>query len=193
MLLVFSLLLTLAPAAWGAEDAKAAEPLLLDDPDWTVSDTVDEAFYGELAELCAQGDATEMRFAAASNSAASYAASDDDYRTARVLALTEGKLNTELLGARRALYDGTGMWVLQFDTPAEAKTAVETLSAAGIDAEPDRHVTVAQPQSAYADEVIKPGESCGFSAFKTLYADALAQTMDGAIFWDQPLIEARFG
>lgn len=249
-ILAFVMMLEFMPvAAYAAPDGKTDETpievteqhdktetpdlssLILDDPDWTVSDTVDEAFYSEMAALYAEDSDNiflEMQLAADSNivtvdgvemmmSAApqiqggqlmlpvdeitealgegtvfdrldaeeaadipakamvnqvensvpnpppeaeiTYLTTDEvaeklaleveysedgsavtltaPYQTARILVLTESKLNTELLGAKSTAYNGVGMWALQFDTPAEAKTALETCLAAGITAEPD--------------------------------------------------------
>ena len=69
------------------------------------------------------------------------------YQTARILVLAE---DPDLGGLNPAekLYDGNGMWVLQFATPPEARAAIGVLTARGITAEPDYFVTVAKPDAA---------------------------------------------
>lgn len=61
------------------------------------------------------------------------------YQTGRILAWYEGQLDSEGLGAETVITDGTGLWVLQFTTPTQARLAAEALAARGITAEPDRY------------------------------------------------------
>lgn len=63
------------------------------------------------------------------------------YQTARVVALTD-ELDVSALDAEKAISDGSGMWVLQFATPTQAKEAFTALTEQGITAEPDLYVTM---------------------------------------------------
>lgn len=63
------------------------------------------------------------------------------YQTARIVVLTE-ELDVSALNAEQAISDGSGMWVLQFATPAQAKEALTALTAQGIKAEPDYYVAL---------------------------------------------------
>ena len=62
------------------------------------------------------------------------------YQTARVLAWSNGTLDTSELSPTAAIQDGDGLWVLQFANPAQAKQAVEVLQSRGITAEPDLYI-----------------------------------------------------
>ena len=61
------------------------------------------------------------------------------YQSAR-LVVNAASLDTGGLGAKTTLNDGSGLWVLQFETPAEAKAAADTLSARGLQVEPDKYI-----------------------------------------------------
>lgn len=69
------------------------------------------------------------------------------YQTARLLVIAED-LDTDGLGAGAAIYDGAGLWAIQFDTPDQARAAAAKLAAQGIEAEPDRYI----PPSEMEDE-----------------------------------------
>lgn len=62
------------------------------------------------------------------------------YQTGRVTVWYEGELDTSALGAETVITDGTGLWVLQFQTPTQARLAVKALSEKGFTAEPDQYV-----------------------------------------------------
>lgn len=66
------------------------------------------------------------------------------YQTGRITVWHEGELDTAGLGAEAVITDGTGLWVLQFQTPTQARLAVEALREAGITAEPDQYVPLIQ-------------------------------------------------
>lgn len=61
------------------------------------------------------------------------------YQTARLLVMTSDDLSSKVENAVTMLYDGSGMWVLQFSTPSEAKEAANVLRCedAGYEPEPD--------------------------------------------------------
>ncbi|MDR3765445.1 MAG: stalk domain-containing protein [Butyricicoccus sp.] len=61
------------------------------------------------------------------------------YQTARLLVVAE-ELDTDRLGASAAIFDGEGLWAIQFDTPAAARAAASALAAQGITVEPDRYI-----------------------------------------------------
>ena len=61
------------------------------------------------------------------------------YQTSRVVALGSG-VNPGELGAKRSVQDGSGLWVLQFDTPSKAKAAVDVLQGKGITAAGDAFI-----------------------------------------------------
>ncbi len=90
------------------------------------------------------------------------------YQSARVLAWAE-KLDTGDLNASTVLSDGTGLWVLQFRTPAEAKQAVERLRTRGVTAGPDRYIPPVEEQAAGTAAQGGPYswgvEDCGFDTF----------------------------
>lgn len=68
------------------------------------------------------------------------------YQSARVLVWADS-LDAGKLGAEKVIQDGTGLWVLQFANPAEAKDAAETLNGMGITAEGDAYLPpVEEPQ-----------------------------------------------
>lgn len=102
------------------------------------------------------------------------------YQTARVLVWSK-KLNTSGLDPRVTLHDGDWLWVLQFDTPAEAANAVELLSSKGYDAEPDYYIppfdeeyeveTYSMQSSHYSWGVA----DCGFDTFVAKYKDKFTQ------------------
>lgn len=68
------------------------------------------------------------------------------YQTSRVLAWAD-QLDTSTLGAEKVIHDGTGLWVLQFSSPSEAKDAAETLNGMGITAEPDCVIPFEEPDT----------------------------------------------
>lgn len=73
------------------------------------------------------------------------------YQSARVLVQADS-LDTGKLGAEKVLHDGSGLWVLQFSNPTEAKNATETLKGMGVTAEPDLYIPpVIEPEA--EDEV----------------------------------------
>lgn len=61
------------------------------------------------------------------------------YQTSRIIALADETLEVGYLGAQTSLYDGSGMWVLQFNSPAEAKVGIALLKAESITVEPDTY------------------------------------------------------
>lgn len=61
------------------------------------------------------------------------------YQSARLLVVAD-RLNTDDLGAETVLSDGTGLWVLQFASPTEAKVAAALLEADGVSVEPDLYL-----------------------------------------------------
>ena len=60
------------------------------------------------------------------------------YQSARLLVMTN-QLNTNGLGATRVLNDGSGIWVLQFKSPTDARVAADYLSSRGYTVEPDTY------------------------------------------------------
>lgn len=61
------------------------------------------------------------------------------YQSARILAWTD-QLDVDDLHPTAAIQDGSGLWVLQFDTPASAKKAAERLEKEGILVQPDHYI-----------------------------------------------------
>ena len=100
-----------------------------------------ESFKSDLISLLNSqcSDTSQDPFSTSEN-AAFMAGNPEDaaYSTARLLVLAEANLNTKLIAnATAKLYDGSGMWVVQFKTAAEAREAAETLKAHGIKSSPD--------------------------------------------------------
>lgn len=116
MALVLSVLPTTALGAYTMHTA--------DDPD----ENPNGDFYQELAALIADrsGDANEAK-----------AAAEDPYYSARLLVFAEDDLDTDMLETVACLYDGCGMWVVQFRTPDDARMAAELLAEMGIESQPD--------------------------------------------------------
>ena len=96
-----------------------------------------------------------------------------------VLAMTKDKLNTKLLGARDAAYDGNGIWVLQFDAYDDAFDAWDTLEIAGI----NTHVN-AYPPVGPGDPV--PSEPIVFADVdpSSWYAEYVNYVIGAEIFRD---------
>ena len=91
-----------------------------------------EDFYQELTELInSQNEAGRHAQAAA----------DDPFRSARLIAFAENELDPSLFDTLACLYDGSGMWVIQFWTPGEARAAQQRLAGMGISSQPDVCVT----------------------------------------------------
>lgn len=95
------------------------------------------------------------------------------YQTCRVLAWG-ASVDTQGMSPTTVLHSNNGMWVLQFDTPSQAKDAVALLTARGVEAEPDRYIPPVQDQS--AAEVSAQGshhswgvEACNFDPFINRY------------------------
>lgn len=92
------------------------------------------------------------------------------YQTARILVWSK-ELDTGGLTPRAKLFDGNQLWVLQFDTPADASEAIQQLSAQGYDAEPDFYIPPIDREYAQ-DSYSAQGSSlswgvtdCGFDSF----------------------------
>lgn len=162
-----------------------------DDPD----ETQDEDFYQELAALIADwsrgGD--EAR-----------AASSDPYRSARLLVFAEGNLDTDMLDAAACLYDGCGMWVIQFCTPDEARVAAELLTAMGIETQPDTLIERVEdeedeeePMSAQASGHLGWGAAdCHYDRFISQNASAFAGSgvvavIDSGVDATHPFLRGR--
>lgn len=92
------------------------------------------------------------------------------YQSARVIVLGENP-DIEDLAPETAISDGHGLWVLQFSTPTDAKTAVEILSAKGIAAEPDYYIPPIEPESSSEQPTLSAASyswgvtDCGFDSF----------------------------
>ena len=61
----------------------------------------------------------------------------DPYGSARLMVFADGDLDTEMLDADTCLYDGSGMWVIQFESSEAAEAAAKRLASAGIESQPD--------------------------------------------------------
>ena len=141
------------------------------------------------------------------------------YQTARILALAES-LNVRELGAKKAIHDSGGFWVLQFETSSEAKAALEKLLARGIPAEPDSYLRV-EPEDvsvpwAYAAgapntfpvPVLSSGAAaadshdsyipayCGFDDFRKQHAalfqgESIVAVVDNSTYTSHPKLKNR--
>ena len=71
------------------------------------------------------------------------------YQTARLLIMTNDNLRGKAGNATSSLYDGAGMWILQFSTPSEARETAKTLrsSESGYQPEPDIYVVTRSAES----------------------------------------------
>lgn len=124
MLCALAMVLALTPvSALGASTMHT-----MDDDD----DDQSEDFYQQLAALI-NSETEEGRRA--------HAASNDPYASARLLAFAEDELDPSCFDTIACLYDGSGMWVLQFRTPYEARMAEKRLADMGIASQPDACVT----------------------------------------------------
>lgn len=97
------------------------------------------------------------------------------YQSARIMAWAD-KLDARGLNAKTILNDGSGLWVLQFATPADARSAADTLSAQGIAAEPD--IRIPLDDEIVPDRVSLQGghyswgvAGCHFDSFISQYAN----------------------
>ena len=96
------------------------------------------------------------------------------YQSGRLIVLAD-QLDTQGLDAETVISDGTGMWVLQFDSPAQAKTAAKLLESRGVVAEPDLYIPpVTDPT---ASDTAAAGShyswgvgNCGFDGFISKYS-----------------------
>ena len=61
------------------------------------------------------------------------------YQTARISVITD-QLETAELEAESVLSDGTGMWILQYNSPLRAKSVLSALTERGITAEIDKFI-----------------------------------------------------
>ncbi len=96
------------------------------------------------------------------------------YQTARLLVLAD-KLDTYGLETETVISDGTGLWVLQFSTPAQAKEAAGILETRGIVTEPDRYIPpiedITTPAGAQSEGHYSWGAAdCGFDTFVSSYS-----------------------
>lgn len=119
------------------------------------------------------------------------------YQSARVLAWSD-TLDASGLGASTVLTDGTGLWVLQFERPAQAKQAVQTLQAQGITAGPDRYIPpigeTGSGASAQSDHYSWGVEDCGFDAFveqQELTGSEVVAVVDTGVDDSHPFLKGR--
>ncbi len=123
------------------------------------------------------------------------------YQTARVLAWADGDLDVSGLDANTVLYDGENLWVLQFDTAAEAAAAVERLTDDGVMAEPDTYIPpiddidegdIYSTTSNYSWGV----SNCGFDTFVTknknlLSGSEIVAVVDTGVDATHPFLRGR--
>lgn len=122
------------------------------------------------------------------------------YQTARLIVLAD-QLDTRGLDAETVLSDGTGMWVLQFETPTQAREAAETLEAQGILAEPDRYIPpikddVASELAATGTHYSWGVEDCGFDSFIGKYASlftgkGVVAVVDSGVDFSHSFLQGR--
>ena len=91
------------------------------------------------------------------------------YQTARLVVLAKN-VDTTGLDAAAVLNDGSGMWVLQFDSPTRAKTAEALLKADGYTVEPDYYLPPGEEEVSNIDSFSSAhnswgAEDCGFDEF----------------------------
>lgn len=96
------------------------------------------------------------------------------YQSARLIVLAD-QLDTRGLGAEAVISDGTGMWVLQFASPTQAREAAETLDARGVVAEPDRYIPPIEDDAvsgvaASGSHYSWGASDCGFDGFVSRYS-----------------------
>ena len=107
------------------------------------------------------------------------------YQTARILAWAKN-LDTSGLNASKVIH-GEKLWVMQFDTPAEAKAAHMKLEAKGVSAAPDFYTTEDEPVESGKDGISDDGKmsamggynswgvkDCKFPEFINKYADQMS-------------------
>ena len=124
LLCALALMLALLPAS-----ALGVSPMhTLDFSD----DEQSEDFYFALADLInAQRDSDGFI----------HAESNDPYASARLLVFAADDLNLSGFDTLAAIYDGCGMWIIQFSSPEEAYDAELLLATIGIFSEPDSIMT----------------------------------------------------
>ena len=94
----------------------------------------------------------------------------DPYQTARVMVWADS-LDTSTLGAQQVIRDGSGFWVLQFATPAEARDAVEDLNGRGITAEADLYIPPVDNEITDASEESALGSSYSWGVVNSNFDD----------------------
>lgn len=122
------------------------------------------------------------------------------YQSGRLIVLAD-QLDTRGLDAETVISDGAGMWVLQFATPTQARTAVEILETRGIEVEPDIYIPPIEDNSDY--EMASAGthyswgvEDCGFDSFVNKYASSFSGTgvvavVDTGVDSTHPFLKGR--
>lgn len=91
-------------------------------------------------------------------------------------------------GSITAIHDGNGMWVVQYDNPAEAYSAAEALTAQGITVGPDLYVppvtddtvdgeaVVSALDAEFSSQAVSWGvDSCNFSSYINQYSEVMSK------------------
>ncbi|MDE7243946.1 MAG: S8 family serine peptidase, partial [Oscillospiraceae bacterium] len=122
------------------------------------------------------------------------------YQTARLIVLAD-QLDTQELKPETVLSDGTGMWVLQFETPTQAREAAEALKAQGILVEPDLYIPPIDDEA--ASETAASGAhyswgatDCNFDSYISKYASrftgsGVVAVVDSGVDFGHPFLQGR--
>ena len=122
------------------------------------------------------------------------------YQNARLVVVADDELDTSGLGAETVLNDGTGIWILQFSSPSEAKAAMRMLRSKKYDVKPDYYLALDAHNGdaldfdtdTYSWGVI----NCGFIDFieshkSAFVGNVLVAVVDTGVYMQHPFLNGR--
>ena len=123
------------------------------------------------------------------------------YQNARILVMAGDDLDVSGLEAETALNDGSGIWILQFKSPSQAKAALKMLSVKGYQAKPDFYLALDSKKSVDDLNFDTSTHSwgvvdCGFNEFIDDYkaqfsGNVVVGVVDTGIYTQHPFMNGR--